>query len=253
VETGPTARIPYQKLSFIFFLLAWAFNEAMLFLGDDRRGGAGWPESLLLIAATISTLVTLARRLPTQNVVMTAVLIVLLSSLIVTIGTVTGIPFGPYSYTEQMGDRIFSILPWTMPVLWIVLIINARGVARLVMRPWRQTKYYGFWVIGLAAAGAVLFDLSLEPFATTVKNYWGWQAPGWVWTWYSAPWINFLSWFFTSILILLLSTPWLINKQPIKQPMDYHPFVTVEPGESLAHYRKCPAPMLARHGGGAYR
>jgi hypothetical protein len=37
--------------------------------------------------------------------------------------------------------------------------------------------------------------------------------------------VNFLGWFVTALSILAFSIPWLINKQPIKQPVDYQPLV----------------------------
>ena len=72
---------------------------------------------------------------------------------------------------------------------------------------------------------AVLFDAGLEPFATGVKSYWLWETRGNVLNWYSAPWVNFLGWFAAALAILGFTTPWLINKQPVKQPADYHPLV----------------------------
>jgi len=214
----------WKKPAFIFFLLAWTLNEAQLLLGIAGPENQ-WPEILLLVSATLTSLVALARRLPLQNVVMTAVLIGSISSIIMTVAILSGIPFGPYTYSDLAGDKIFGVLPWSIPLVWIVVIVNARGLARLVMRPWRKTNYYGFWVIGLACLLVVLMDLSLEPFAVYVKDYWIWQAPKWVWSWYSAPWINFFGWFLTALAILTFSTPWLINKQPVKQSMDYQPLL----------------------------
>jgi putative membrane protein len=80
-------------------------------------------------------------------------------------------------------------------------------------------------VIGLSCLLAVLFDLELEPFATRAKHYWLWQTHTAVLNWYSAPWVNFLGWFATALGILGFTTPWLINKQPIKLPTDYHPLL----------------------------
>jgi hypothetical protein len=37
--------------------------------------------------------------------------------------------------------------------------------------------------------------------------------------------VNFLGWFCGCLGILAFTMPWLINKQPVKQPMDYHPLV----------------------------
>jgi len=136
----------------------------------------------------------------------------------------TRVPFGPRAYTDALGGKIFGV-PWPMPFVWLAVIVNVRGVARLILRPWRKTTYYGFWVIGLAGVLAVLFDTGLEPFASRAKHYWFWEMSANVLSWYSAPWVNFLGWFVTVLGILGFTTPWLINKQPVKQPTDYHPLV----------------------------
>ena len=213
-----------QKAAFLIFLLVWALNATLLALRIDT-GSSQWAETLLLLSAVVSSLLTLARRLPLQNVVMTAVLVASISSVIFSVAVLSGIPLGPLTYLESFGLKLFGVLPWPIPLIWIVVLINARGVARLIMRPWRKTNYYGFWVIGLACLLVVLFDLSLEPFAVYTKQFWLWHTPKWVWAWHTAPWVNFLGWFVTALGILAFTTPWLINKQPVKQPMDYQPLI----------------------------
>ena len=44
-------------------------------------------------------------------------------------------------------------------------------------------------------------------------------------SWFTAPWVNFLGWFVSALAMLVFTLPWLINKQPVKQAMDYHPLV----------------------------
>lgn len=215
----------WQKPAFILFLLAWGVNEALLCLGIQGSPATQAAEASLLLSALFSTLTTLARRLPVQNVGMAALLIAGMGALLTGVACLSGIPFGPCTHSENLGGKIFSVLPWPIPLIWVIVLINARGVARLVMRPWRKTNYYGFWVIGLTGLLAVLLDLSLEPFAVQVKKYWTWQTPGWVWAWYSAPWVNFLGWFASALIMVTFTTPWLINKQPVKQPMNYQPLL----------------------------
>lgn len=179
----------------------------------------------MLVSGVLSTLLALGRRLPAQNVLMTIVTVSGLATGVMAVAVLTGVPLGPFLYTSQMGEKLFNVVPWPVPLMWLLVIINGRGVARLVMRPWRKTNYYGFWVIGLACVFAVVLDLGLEPFAVHVRGWWVWQASKATLSWYSAPWINFLGWFILSLSILSFSIPWLINKQPVKQAMDYHPLV----------------------------
>jgi uncharacterized membrane protein len=221
---SPTASLLHKPL-FILFLLAWVVYFTLLLLRLDPRGASRWVEGTFLLLGVSTSLVGLARRLPLQSVLMAGMLTACIAGGILAIGIITGTPFGPVFYSHRFGEKIFDTVPWPLPLLWVMLIINGRGVARLIMRPWRKTNYYGFWVIGLACALAVFFDLSFEPFGTYVREWWIWRTSGNILSWYRAPWINFLGWFMTALALLIFTIPWLINKRPIKQPMDYHPLV----------------------------
>jgi putative membrane protein len=88
-------------------------------------------------------------------------------------------------------------------------------------------RAYGFWLIGLTAVLATLFDFALEPFASTIKFFWVWQETKFPFSWYGAPLVNFLGWLVTSLLILAFAAPALINKQvrPRQSPPDFQPLV----------------------------
>jgi hypothetical protein len=126
---------------------------------------------------------------------------------------------------ETAGPKLFNSLAWPMPMIWIIAVLNARGVGRLILRPWRKLRNYGFWLIALTAALVVLFDLALEPFATVATPCWRWMPTKFPYTWHGAPLVNFPVWLFVTVLILAFTTPALINKQSRsrKQPPDYHP------------------------------
>ena len=211
-----------HKPLFILCLVLWVANLVLTFLRIDQFP---WTEGLFLVVATASTLAGLGRRLPLQNVLATGFIVAVISGAVIALASGSGIPFGPIVYSPLLGGKIFDLLPWPLPLAWIFLIVNGRGIARLIMRPWRKTNYYGFWVIGLTCLLAVILDLGLEPFAVQVKDFWIWRTPSSVLAWFTAPWVNFLGWFVTALAILTFSMPWLINKQPVKQPMDYHPLI----------------------------
>ena len=111
-----------------------------------------------------------------------------------------------------------------MPLVWVVAILNSRGTARLILRPWRKTKTYGFWLIGLTATLVLLFDFTFDPFASRVKHFWFWTPTKFPLAWQHAPLVNFLSWGVVTLLILVFITPALINKQLSKRRSpDLHP------------------------------
>lgn len=205
-----------------FILVMW-----QVIAGTPLPGKPGWPEALLVLTVTLATLVSLMRQLPAQNVLLAAVIIGVVGSVAHGVGALTAIPFGPLVFEDSMGPRFFRTLAWPMPALWIIILLNSRGVARLILRPWRKLRNYGFWLIGITTTLVVLFDLALEPFASKVNHYWLWLPTTFPLTWLGMPLTNSLGWLLTSLLILVLATPPLINKQSRsrKTVPDFQPLI----------------------------
>jgi uncharacterized membrane protein len=210
---------------FALFLVQFTLVWLNLWTGFPGFGNARWPDGVLLVLTVGTTLSSLARQLPAQNVMLASVIIVFIAGTVQTFGAVTAIPFGPYVYLPAIGQRLFEPLPWAVPMIWLIAILCARGVGRLILRPWRKTRSYGFWLMGSTATLVVLFDFGLEPFATQVKHFWFWSPTRAGLYWYGTPWVNSLGWAATALLILAFVTPSLINKKPVKNLPDYHPLI----------------------------
>jgi uncharacterized membrane protein len=224
----PAAAASNEKTAAVFdwlftILLAAAFvwNFAVFF---SPANFSNWPEAALVFLAAFSTVASLARQLPLQNVLLAALAIALIGGGVSALGAATGIPFGLFTFGDAAGPQLFKTLPWAMPFLWVVIVLNSRGVARLILRPWRKIKNYGFWLIGLTAVLTMLFDLALDPFASRVKHYWLWMPAPFSVTWQGASPVNFFGWTVGTLLMLAFVTPALINKHPVpKRPPDFHP------------------------------
>lgn len=209
------------------FSVVWLKSIRVLVLPGD----SGWPEAFLVIALVLTTLFSAARQLPAQNVLLAAFIIAAISGTTHAIGALCGIPFGPYSYSEAAGPQILNFLPgqvplpWCVPLIWVGLVLTARGVGRLILRPWRKSRLYGFRLIGVTAALVVMFDFGLEPYASRVNLFWIWQPTKFHFLWYGASPGNFLGWLVTVLVILAFVTPVLINKSHQKFPTDYQPLI----------------------------
>jgi uncharacterized membrane protein len=215
-----------HRVLFGLFLLQFALVWTRLWLPWPLLGSARWPDGLLVVLTTATVVASLTRELPGQNMMLASTIIAFIAGAAQSLGALTAIPFGPYVYSESIGQQLFYPLPWAVPLMWIVVILTSRGVARLALRPWRKTQTYGFRLIGITTLLVVLLDAGLEPFATSVKHYWLWSPTKLRLDWYSAPWVNFLGWAVTALLILAFTTPSLINKKPRPQPPpEYAPLV----------------------------
>ena len=143
-----------------------------------------WYYELSLLLAAAATLGGLARRLPLQNVLLASCIIGLIAAALERLRT------------RFLGGATDGLFLWTLPMLWLVLIINSRRLARFILRRWRQSRLYGFAVIGVASILAVLFDLALE-----------WQFAIRVIDWRNAVFSALIA-----LLSLFLATPALLDK-----------------------------------------
>ena len=195
---------------YLLLLLTLAAAAATLF---NPPGTISNLDALLLLLAAASSIATLARTLPLQSVLFAAFITALIGGAAHGLSARTGLPFGPLRFNPTSGMKLFNTVPPTVLLLWIVAIFNSRGVARLMLRPWRRVKTYGFLLMGLTASLALAFDLALEPFAST-KRLWSWERTKISATWFGASPLSFLGWTFVSLLILAIIMPYLIRKQP---------------------------------------
>ena len=195
---------------FLIITLTLITAAAMLF---TPSGTTSHLDTLLLFLATAGSISALARQLPLQSVLFAACITGFIGIAAHGLSARTGLPFGPLSFGESVGPQIFNTVPWTVGWIWIIAIFNSRGVARVILRPWRKVKNYGFVLIGLTALLALAFDFALEPFAHA-KHFWFWHPTKLQVTWHGASPLSFAGWTFVSLMILAVIMPYLIRKQP---------------------------------------
>lgn len=111
------------------------------------------------------------------------------------IGVTRGVPFGRYVYTDTLGARLAGAVPWPIPWAWLLLIPATLGTAWLLVG--RHAARPGVLLLS-APLLALLYDLALEPFATTIMGYWRWIERGPL---HGVPTINYLAWYGTALLL----------------------------------------------------
>ena len=121
------------------FIAAYALVLARLWWPMSLPGKPGWPSAVLLVLAVVGTIAALTRHLPLQNILFAALVIVLASGAAIWLDSETGIPFGQFTSATTPGPNFPDAVPWALPAIWVVAILNSRGVARLILRPWRKT------------------------------------------------------------------------------------------------------------------
>ena len=217
--SGPARLLPVsQRMLFGLFVLQAAFVATRVWPLSLANRLGWWPEALLLLLATVATLAWLARELPVQNAAFALALLVLMEGALNGFNAETGLPFGREAYLSTDGLVLAGGLPWGLALLWAVMLLNARGVARWFLQPWRANPNYGLGVLGLTTLLALSLGFALEPFAVRVAHFWRWDSAGFFSTWFSIPGQAVLGRGLATLGIMALVTPVLMNKKPVDLP-----------------------------------
>jgi bisanhydrobacterioruberin hydratase len=139
--------------------------------------------------------------------------VLFLSWLVEHVGATTGFPFGQYSYTDVLQPQILGVVPLAIPFAWLLIVTAAVGTAEMLLERDGRAANADLRVsptkVLTAAAFALLLDVTIEPFAVHINNYWVWSGSPDA-GYYGIPASNFVAWWVTS---LLLSWVLLLHRQ----------------------------------------
>lgn len=106
----------------------------------------------------------------------------------------TGFPYGNFTYTDILGNKLFGLTPWTVAFAYPPILLLAYYTAHTFGRS--QTSR----VLAGTAFLATLVDMVLDPAAVRLR-FWYWENPGFF---YGVPLINFLGWLLTAFVGALI-------------------------------------------------
>ncbi len=181
-------------------VLARALPAAITFAGMvvtplvGRGGRVRRAMSTVVVTGLFATTATAtARRWGAARAVATATGIGAATTAIEHVGTVTGVPFGRYSYTAALRPQVAGV-PAIVPLAWFAMAVPSREVAHSALG--RRSTPLSRVVVGAAALTA--WDLFLDP-QMVGEGYWRWARPG---RYRGIPFSNFAGWFATSLVVM---------------------------------------------------
>ena len=149
-------------------------------------------------------------------------------------GTTTGYPFGPYSYTTQLGYLVGGRVPFNIPTSWFFMLYASLAICGriLVVNDSATTKWR--WAI-VAAFILTAWDVSMDP-AMVSTTHWLWHLPSANGAtlvqrvflsnlFYGMPLTNWLGWLLTGCIVarvMLAIVPpsrWAAEVSPTRLPL----------------------------------
>jgi len=149
-------------------------------------------------------------------------------------GTTTGYPFGPYSYTTQLGYLIGERVPFNIPTSWFFMLYASLAICGRLLAARDDAATRWRWA-AVAAVVLTAWDVSMDP-AMVATTHWLWHLPAvegaslvqrvflspW---WYGMPLSNWLGWLLTGFIVarLMLAvvppSTWARRVSPSRLPL----------------------------------
>jgi len=220
---APTGQWPRSHRVLIgLFLLQAAFVCTRIWPSSPANSLGWWPEAILLLLAAVTTVTSLVRELPAQNVLFAVAFIAVVEGVLENVSARTGLPFGRRNYPFIGHLALERMLPWGLGLFWALVLLNARGVARWLLPRWRANANYGFAILSLTTLLVLSVELVLESVAVRLVHCWPWQSAEAVAGWFGIPAQALLGRGLSTLAILALVTPFLISKKARDAEEQHH-------------------------------
>jgi len=149
-------------------------------------------------------------------------------------GTASGYPFGPYSYTTQLGYLIGGLVPFNIPTSWFYMLVACLGICGRML-PAKDDALSRWWWAFVAGLVLTAWDVSMDP-AMVKTTHWLWHNPdlsnaSWFTRvlgtgyYFEMPLTNLLGWLLTGVIVARLMlmivppTTWATRVSPHRFPL----------------------------------
>jgi putative membrane protein len=164
-----------------------------------------------------------ALRYGATGIIAFALICLVVSNLIENLGVATGFPFGPYHYTDALGPKLGYVPLMIGPAYlgvgylsWVLATVLVGDVRR------NADALSTFATPAIGAFIMVLWDLAMDPSASTLGQWWIWHEGG---GFFGVPLQNYLGWYLTVFVFMQMFALYLRGRgpqQPAPQPKSYY-------------------------------
>src|SRR5438128_8564734 len=176
----------------ILWTLAAAYGVSLF---ANISFGLSIPIAVVLLLSVAFALVHGALRYGWSGIAVFIVISLVVSNILENTSILTGFPFGHYHYTDVLGPKLFLVPVLIGPayfatgyLAWVLANVLIGDVKR---------EANAFTVVAvpfIASFLMVMWDLTLDPRASTIQHQWIWEQGG---GYFGVPLTNYLGWFFT--------------------------------------------------------
>src|SRR5690554_6641140 len=162
-----------------------------------RFDDPGVPPAVLvvfLVTLALPSYIALVRWLGPARGIALLLILSLLPLAVEAYAVATGVPYGRFTYSADLGYRVFGLVPWTVAFAYLPMLLGAVTLAGAAAgTSWTRLVPVGTFVL-------LLIDLIIDP-AVVHAGLWVWSAGG---AYYGVPVSNFAGWVLTGAVYIAL-------------------------------------------------
>src|SRR3984893_12550176 len=153
------------------------------------------PIPLVVLIPVVFGLIHGALRYKWSGILTFIVICLVVSNILENTSILTGFPFGHYHYTDGLGPKLF-LVPLLIGPAYFSTGYLAWALSNVLVGEVRRgsSAFTTFAVPFIASFLMVMWDLCLDPTASTIRHIWIWEQGG---GYFGVPLTNYLGWFFT--------------------------------------------------------
>jgi len=150
---------------------------------------------VFLVALALPSYIALVRWLgPARGIALLLLLLSILPLAVEAYAVATGVPYGRFTYSADLGYRVFGLVPWTVAFAYLPMLLGAVTLAAAAAGT-------AWWRLVPAGVLVLLFvDLVVDP-AAVHAGLWVWTGGG---AYYGVPVSNFVGWALTGAVYIAL-------------------------------------------------
>jgi putative membrane protein len=189
--SGSTKIAPHRFT--VIISTASLFLSSWLVANVDIGESVTWVSAFFILILAIPSYYYWLKWLPLRTGTLILLFLGIFPIMIESIGIATGFPYGGFHYTDEMGFKIFGLVPWSVAFAFGPLVIGSFTLASSATRNPKTALLLGALLL-------VTFDLILDP-AAVVLSIWVWDNPG---PYYGIPITNYIGWLLTGYIVCIL-------------------------------------------------
>jgi putative membrane protein len=160
---------------------------------------------IIVIAAFAFAVLHGSAALGWRNLLAFLILTIVISFAAEAIGVATGLVFGAYHYTDNLGPKVLGVPP-LIQLAYIAMGYASMMMARVIVGGAQRA----FTLAGVLVGTLIMvgWDVAMDPYQSTVSGDWIWEKGG---AYFGVPMHNYAGWFFT--VLIFMFAYWLFQRQ----------------------------------------